>query len=260
MSDEKSPELSPSPSPPLKVEASPQDYKEGIAAFNISSPNNSTLQKTGRSRRRVKKLNSIKHSTNSELNETDAKENWRMVLMSRNTLIKHGRMGKPHVRKIIVNTKNGDLSWDGQHKGLNVKELVSVSKGKVGKPFKRDHAFSVPENLCLTLHFPSRDVCLEAYTSRQRDSFAEALQACSEYLKNNKIVASKYASKKLKKPSSSNASSGEVFGQKFIEDAAGKTMTLENILPDRAMTKHMRRVRSQNIASPVDGNTRTQAI
>lgn len=175
---------------------------------------------------------------------TNAAENWRMVLSNRNSFIKHGRMGKPHARKVVVNVQTGDVSWNGEPKGLNVKNLVSVSNGKLaGKAFQRDWAFDVDENLCFVLHFVSRDVCLQAQTTKQRDSFVEAIQACSSYFQENKFGISKYRRRKSEILSSEaagnqNSTSNVISQSKIMVQTQSATM---DPLPDRALSKHMQR-------------------
>jgi len=180
-----------------------------------------------------------------ELNATNATENWRMILMARNQFTKHGRYGKPKVRKIVVNCNTGDVTWNGEFKGLNVKHLVGVTFGKDAKPLQRDWAYDVDATLCFTLHFISRDVCLQASTVHQAESFIEALTAFSEYLKTTKRASSKYRPA-LKQA----ASTPDTVNPIGASAGAGSTGSLRkrgkavmDTLPDRAMSKHMQHVR-----------------
>jgi hypothetical protein len=183
--------------------------------------------------------------TKKSLNSTNATENWRMILMARNQFIKHGRYGKPKARKIVVNCNTGDVSWNGEYKGLNVKNFVGVTFGKEARPLQRDWAFMVEASLCFTLHFISRDVCLQSGTVHQAESFVEALTAFSEYLKTTKRASSKYKSG-LKQSASTTDTSKPTAAPAGV----GSTGTLSrrgkavmDTLPDRAMSKHMQSVR-----------------
>eukprot|EP00475_Leptophrys_vorax_P005649 TRINITY_DN133_c0_g1_i1.p1 TRINITY_DN133_c0_g1~~TRINITY_DN133_c0_g1_i1.p1 ORF type:complete len:338 (-),score=78.32 TRINITY_DN133_c0_g1_i1:78-1091(-) len=108
---------------------------------------------------------------------------WELVLKTQNRFIKHGRSGKPKARAICINTKTGDITWNGKSKGLNVKDLINTSFGKESKAFQRDWAFGVDEERCLTLHFPSRDVCLEAESKEHAEAFADALETFEAYFR-----------------------------------------------------------------------------
>lgn len=243
--------------------ASPPKYEHvssepSSAASSVKSPEKSARRHGAGGRSKSEKQMMV---------ATNAKENWRMVLMSRSTFIKHGRLGKPKNRKVLVNTTTGDVSWGGEFKGLNVKNLVTLTKGKAnGRPFLRDWAFQVDADLCFTLHFTTRDVCLQAATVKQRDSFCEAILACSEYLKNTKHASSKYGSRKHKKEEENvelkQGEQGVVDGgvvntttvdpevmlsnkpqvvKKVVDDAEAREQLAQ--LPDRAMSKHMQKVR-----------------
>jgi len=182
-----------------------------------------------------------------EMNSTNATENWRMILMARNQFTKHGRYGKPKVRKIVVNCTTGDVAWNGESKGLNVRNLVGVSFGKDAKPLQRDWAYDADATLCFTLHFLSRDVCLQASTVHQAESFIEALNAFAEYLKTSKRASSKYR-RGLKKgastPDVKSTAAAPIAGSSGASTQnGGRGKAVMDVLPDRAMSKHMQHVR-----------------
>jgi len=182
-----------------------------------------------------------------QLNSTNATENWRMILMARNQFTKHGRYGKPKVRKIVVNCNTGDISWNGEFKGLNVKNFVGVTFGKDAKPLQRDWAFDVDATLCFTLHFISRDVCLQASTVHQAESFIEAMTAFSEHLKTTKRTSSKYKRALKKTASTPDATNPTAIptlaGSSGSSKKGNRGKAVMDTLPDRAMSKHMQHVR-----------------
>jgi len=195
----------------------------------------------------------VKTTHKKEMNSTNAAENWRMILMARNKFIKHGRHGKPKARKIVVNCNNGEVSWNDEFKGLNVKNLVGVTFGKDARPLQRDWAFEVDANLCFTLHFISRDVCLQASSVHQAESFVEALNAFSEYLKTTKRASSKYKPALKHAASTPDVAETATVGAVPSSSDAGSTGTMKrrgkavmDTLPDRAMSKHMQEVRRAN--------------
>jgi len=179
-----------------------------------------------------------------ELNATNASENWRMILMARNQFTKHGRYGKPKLRKIVVNCNSGDVSWNGESKGLNVKNFVGCTFGKDAKPLQRDTS-DADARLCFTLHFVSRDVCLQASTVHQAESFVEALTACAEYLKTNKRGSSKYRPNMRASALDLSAPAG-AGGASSTGTMSRRGKAVMETLPDRAVSKHMRKVRRAN--------------
>eukprot|EP00475_Leptophrys_vorax_P028157 TRINITY_DN405_c0_g1_i1.p1 TRINITY_DN405_c0_g1~~TRINITY_DN405_c0_g1_i1.p1 ORF type:complete len:274 (+),score=72.68 TRINITY_DN405_c0_g1_i1:145-966(+) len=167
-----------------------------------------------------------------------AQESWRLVLMQQNRFIKHGKSGKPKERAISVNTKTGQVTWNGESKGLNVKQLVGTSFGKESRAFKRDWAFKVEASCCLTLHFPSRDVCLQAASKEQAEAYADAIEMCKEYLKAPK---QKHGDKVVR---SETARRTRQMAEEMMVN-----------LPDRAMSKHMRQERrARSVSSSPDPN------
>eukprot|EP00475_Leptophrys_vorax_P005469 TRINITY_DN132_c0_g1_i2.p1 TRINITY_DN132_c0_g1~~TRINITY_DN132_c0_g1_i2.p1 ORF type:complete len:264 (-),score=51.06 TRINITY_DN132_c0_g1_i2:70-861(-) len=190
-----------------------------------------------------------------DLMTTNAKENWRMVLMARNQFTKHGRYGKPKPQKITVNCNTGDVSWNGEYKALNVRNLVGVSFGKEAKPFEREHAIMLEDDVCLILHFVSRDVCLQAATAHQAQSFAEAILACAEFMKLNKRGSSKYHRSRSVSEKPRDTAAGSTIGGTSSSGAgagagdrqvSGKGKAVMEELPDRAVSKHMQRLRRAN--------------
>jgi len=176
-----------------------------------------------------------------QMNSTNATENWRMILMARNQFTKHGRYGKPKVRKIVVNCNTGDVTWNGEFKGLNVKNYVGHSFGKDAKPLRREWAFEVDPTLCFTLHFISRDVCLQASTVHQAESFIEALDAFAAYLKTARRISSKY--RRGLKTGVSTPDVNSTATARAIAGSGGKGKAVMDVLPDRAMSKHMQHMR-----------------
>jgi hypothetical protein len=229
------------------VESSQAENKyEALASETSSPPLSVNTDKPKRKNAEKKKMNS-----------TNAAENWRMILMARNQFTKHGRYGKPKVRKICVNCNTGEISWNGEYKGLNAKNLIGVTWGKEARPLQREAAYEVDAKLCFTLHFTSRDVCLQAVTTHQAETFVEALQACSENLKANK-GSSKYRSKSSKNLQGTSQSADTAHhADNVTAGGAAATRTAKRAdsakdsavmmdLPDRAMSKHMQKVRRQN--------------
>jgi hypothetical protein len=157
--------------------------------------------------------------------DSESALDWKVVLKRRSQLTKHSRFGKPKLRTFCVNSKTGEFYWNDEPKGLNVASLVGVSHGKIGVPFQRDWAFDVDANVCFTLHFKKRDVCLQASSVQYKEEFLAALTACNE-----KLTAKRRKSIRV----------SAVENERNVED---EKPLIPDDLPDRALSKHMRKAR-----------------
>lgn len=82
-------------------------------------------------------------------------------------LIKYGRRGKPHSRKLRVFAKTGIVDWGTDH--VDLRNVVAIEKGKTTKVFSEFAA--VDESKCMSLILDDRTLDIEAPSRLERDNF-----------------------------------------------------------------------------------------
>jgi hypothetical protein len=103
------------------------------------------------------------------------------------SVVKFGREGRPHQRKMWINSALTHLAWesaqfDGSHRGLELAKVTGVRIGEMTPTIKRStKAVRKVQNLCLTLETNARTLDLQACSVVQRDTLAAALKKVVEF-------------------------------------------------------------------------------
>lgn len=98
------------------------------------------------------------------------------------SVTKFGREGRPHQRKMWINSALTHLAWessqyDGSHRGLELKQVVGMRRGEMTPTIRRStkDARKV-RSLCFSLETQARTLDLQACSVIQRDALFSALE------------------------------------------------------------------------------------
>jgi len=128
----------------------------------------------------------LSHTEVRELAEAEiGKDNIR--IMAGFSVIKFGREGRPHQRKMWINSALTHLAWessqfDGNHRGLELSQVTRIGVGELTPTIRRATKDSKKvKNLCFSLFTESRTLDIQACSVIQRDSLAAALTRVVEF-------------------------------------------------------------------------------
>lgn len=108
-------------------------------------------------------------------------------IMAGFSVIKYGREGRPHQRKMWINSSLTHLAWesgqyDGLHRGLELSKVRGIRVGEMTKTISRSTKdYKKVRNLCFSLETTQRTVDLQACSIIQRDSLVAALRKVVEF-------------------------------------------------------------------------------
>lgn len=115
-------------------------------------------------------------------------------IMAGFSVTKYGREGRPHQRKMWVNSSLTHLAWvsnqyDGSHRGLDLAQVTDIRAGKFTATISRSTKNRKKvQNLCFSLITPERTLDLQACSIIQRDTLIAALKKVVEFNHKHKPV------------------------------------------------------------------------
>jgi len=154
-----------------------------VSASALGSESSNGVQSSGPA---LTERVSLTHPEVRELAEKEVgKDNIR--ILAGFSVIKFGREGRPHQRKMWINSALTHLAWesaqfDGSHRGLELAKVVGVQIGTMTPTIKRSTKDQKKvRTLCFSLETNDRTLDLQACSVIQRDALAAALKKVVEF-------------------------------------------------------------------------------
>jgi cell division septation protein DedD len=100
------------------------------------------------------------------------------------SFIKHGRLGKPHVKVLRLDPKTGILDWGSGN--LHLGEVTDIIPGKNTPLFAKVSLSVAHPRVCFSIVCPNRTLDLQAASEDERDTWVQGLEDLRAFLIKNR--------------------------------------------------------------------------
>jgi len=165
-----------------------QDEELKAASSKSTSSSSNDKKEKKHSTRIVYDAKQIREIAENEIGRDNVR------IMAGFSVIKYGREGRPHQRKMWINSSLTHLAWesgqyDGSHRGLELAKVRMIRVGEMTKTISRSTKdYKKVRNLCFSLETTQRTLDLQACSIIQRDSLVAALRKVVEFNHKHKPV------------------------------------------------------------------------